>query len=77
MDPVEQAAIEAATAYAVANGYDAGDRTAIGLVLAGMVIGAMLSDKAEAGLIRGYLAQHPGTQPSLYGWAHSLNAVAA
>lgn len=68
---VEARAIEVATAYAVANGYSRGDRTAIGLVLAGMAIAARCSEPIRIALVAGYDEQL--ASPKLNGWADYLD----
>jgi len=69
---VELTAIELATAYAEANGYRPGDRRAVGLVLAGMVIGAQAAPAVRDALYEGYLAQHPGARHTIDAWAAAL-----
>jgi hypothetical protein len=77
-DPVEQTAIEIATAYAVANGYDADDRRAVGLVLVGMAIAAGASTPAQAEILRGYYRQQPAdAQVALSGWSRHLTRAAS
>ena len=73
---VEQAAIEVASAYAAANGYEAGDRRAVGLVLAGMAIASCATIAAQRELVRGYLEQFPAHQPPISGWARRLSEAA-
>jgi hypothetical protein len=75
---VEQAAIEIATEYAAANGYERDDRTAVGLVLVGMAIGAAAGVPARKELVAGYLRQFPTHVASaVFGWARRLNSAAA
>lgn len=69
---VEQAAIEAAAEYAAANGYSRDDKVAIGLVLAGMAIGARCSEAVRIALVAGYQRALPETAVSLNGWADFL-----
>jgi hypothetical protein len=69
---VEQTAIRIATEYATANRYDV-DRTAIGLVLAGMAIAAAAGPDAQAVIVAGYLADFPLAEPSIRGWAALLD----
>jgi len=74
---VEQTAIAIATAYAEANGYDVNDRIAIGLVLAGMAIGAAAEAPARKELVAGYLRQFPlNVAGAVMGSARELNTAA-
>jgi hypothetical protein len=54
-------------------GYDVDDRTAIGLVLAGMAIAAAAGPDAQAVIVAGYLADLPLAEPSIRGWAALLD----
>ncbi len=73
---LEQAVIECATAYAVANGYSASDRTAVGLVLAGMAIMACCTTEVQERMLTSYLEQLPAAVAPLDKWAASLEAAA-
>jgi hypothetical protein len=75
--PVEQTAIEIATEYAMANGYAIDDRTAVGLVLAGMAIGAAAEAPARKELVAAYLRQFPThVAGAVMGWARRLSVAA-
>ena len=56
-ESIEQRVIEAATAYATANGYQPSDRTAVGLVIVGMAIGASLSPETGEAMRTRYTEQ--------------------
>jgi hypothetical protein len=71
---VEQAAIEAAAAYARANGAPA--KVGIGLVLAGMVMASKASHQAQRILAEGYLEQHPDAHEAMDAWAARISAAA-
>jgi hypothetical protein len=72
---VEQAAIAIARRYAAANGYDPEDRTAVGLVLAGMAIAARASASAQVRIAEGYIRFWPETEQAINGWAEQLTAA--
>ena len=69
---VELAAIRAAQTYATVNGYG-GDRSVIGLMLAGMVIGSRCSPEARRHLAAGYAEQHPDADAVLTAWAAQID----
>lgn len=71
-DRVEQTAIQAARSYAAANHLQ-DDPLAIGLVLAGMVVGALATPEAQRELTTGYLDQHPESRDAIEGWAEVLS----
>lgn len=73
---VELVAIGAARGYAAANGRP-GDATAIGLFLAGLVIGARTSDAARPLLIEGYSDQFPEQSHVLDRWANAIDEAAS
>lgn len=74
---VEQEAIAIATEYAVANGYDVDDRSAVGLVLVGMAIGAAADVPTRKELVAGYIRQYPtDVAGAVFGWARRLNTGA-
>jgi hypothetical protein len=73
---VEVAAIELAVRYAVINGYQPTDRTAIGLVLVGLAIGSGLGEAASEAIAEDYRAQHPGAADALDGWTALLDEAA-
>lgn len=76
MRAVELAAIELAQAYAVANGYDRTDRTAVGLVLAGMAIVAACGPDARDQIREDYRDQHPDAARVLDAWSARLDDAA-
>lgn len=72
---LEAASIEAATAYAVANGFTAQDRTAAGLVLAGMALMASCRVDVIGDFLSGYLEQNAEAREPLERWADRLAAA--
>ena len=72
---VEQAAIAAARTYATANGRPE-DATAVGLFLAGLVIGARCNDVARVLLVTGYRDQFPGPDAVMDRWAQTIDEAA-
>lgn len=75
MPALEVATIEVATSYAVANGYAPDDRTAVGLVLAGMAIAAVCGEGVRAQLLVDYFTAFPTALLTMQRWAERLESA--
>lgn len=73
--PMEEATIQAAQAYARANGYG-DDPKAIGLVLAGMGLMATMPVALIGQFLDEYLRQHPDSQVPFERWARFIQDAA-